>query len=56
MNFKTRQVGHYMNLEIEIDNAKFDLGLQDQIEIRAIILELQEAIEDFRKYLDDDIS
>ena len=53
MEFKTRQVGHYMQLDIEINDVKIDLGLQDQMEIKGLIEELKEAIEDFERYLND---
>ena len=53
IEFKTRVVGHYMNLEIRIDNVRQDLGLLDQIEIKNLITDLEEAIEDIKTYVDD---
>jgi len=45
MNFDIRKVGNYKNLEVEVDDNKFDLGLHDEKQSKQISAELIHASE-----------
>ena len=47
----TRRVGQYCNIEIQIDSFKKDMGLYSDKQLKEIIYELKEAVEDLEGYI-----